>query len=74
MKYRTTLTDPKGTYDKPQQAFHNDSGKAREWAEVALKAASPEAYVTLWRTVEVEIHVWRQEPKPMAPAQEEARK
>jgi hypothetical protein len=60
MKFRTLLTDPNGTGDRPKQAFHPDTGAAREWAATLLAVSSPQAYVTLYIELEVEAHVWKQ--------------
>jgi hypothetical protein len=60
LKYRTLLTDPKGTGDRPKQALHPDTTSARKWAEEAIKGSSPAAYVQLFLTVEVEVHVFKQ--------------
>ncbi len=59
MTYRTTLTDPKGTGDRPKQAFHMTTAQAYDWARLILAASSPEAYVTLYAQVEVECYVYR---------------
>jgi hypothetical protein len=65
--FRTLLTDPHSKEDRPKQALHPNQERAYEWAREALAAAGPEAYVTLYCMVEVQLHVYRKQKPKVVP-------
>ena len=60
MTYRTQLTDPHGTGERPVQAFHPTQAQAYDWAQTVLTHSGPLAYVRLYLEVEVTLHTWTQ--------------
>lgn len=64
MRYRAVLVDRDAKQERPVQILTNSRPSADEWAAMQLeKAASPDAAVLVYQTVEQQIAII-QKPKP----------